>query len=171
MHCTVDAAKTPRGAALFIGLATGRAAHRDPQTESVTWSPLYRGRKFFRSIPDVYVQTGCPLDTGMGSPGYRIRPEPRDDDVARLTESGALVLLPYTPPPNREDPAPPPAGHTIGSQFAVTMTDMKHLAGTVTVLGRCSDVDVARSIARAREQGETPTLIRATVEGAPPEHE
>ncbi len=171
MHCTVDATKTPRGAALFIGLATGRAAHRDSKTSSVVWSPLYRQRKFVRSIPDVYVQTGCPLDTGMGNPGYRIRPEPCDDDPARLAEPGALVLLPYTPPPNREDPARPPPGQTIGSQFAVTMTNMKHLAGTVTVLGRCTDLDVARSIALSRERGDTPTLLRAEVEGVAPEHE
>jgi len=171
MHCTVDAAKTPNGAALFVGLATGRAAHREPRTSAIVQRPLYRQRKFVRSIPDVYVQTGCPLDTGMGNPGYRIPPEPRDDDAARLSEAGALVLLPYTPPPNREDPSPPPPGHTIGSQFAVTMTNMKHLAGTVTVLGHCNELDVARAIARAREQGETPMLLRATVDEVAPEHE
>jgi len=171
MHCTLDASRTPRGAALFVGLSTGRAAHRDTATSLVTWSPLYRDRKFVRAIPNVYIQTGCPLDTGMGNPGYRIPPEPQEDDRARLAEPGALVLLPYTPPPNREDPKPPPAGHTIGSQFAVTMTNMAHLAGTVTVLGRCDGLDIARTIARAHERGEAPVLRRVDVVGIRPEHE
>jgi hypothetical protein len=51
------------------------------------------------------------------------------------------------------------------------MTNMRHLTGTVTVLGRCTDLDVARSIARGRDRGEVPTLLRVTVDGVAPEHE
>jgi hypothetical protein len=55
----------------------------------------------------------------------------------------------------------------LGSQFAVTLTDMSHLAGKVTVLGRCQNLDRVAAIARAFKQGkERPQLRRVAV--APP---
>jgi cyclophilin family peptidyl-prolyl cis-trans isomerase len=165
VHCIVDAARAPNGAALFVGFATGRAAYRDPRTSAVVRRPLYARRRFFRAIPDVYVQTGCPLDDGTGDPGYRIAPEPQPDDAARLREPGALLFARYTPPRGRVDPSPPEPGKTIGSQFVITLVDMHHLAGTVTVLGSCTDLNVVREIAEAVGRHDPPELSRVTVRG------
>jgi peptidyl-prolyl cis-trans isomerase A (cyclophilin A) len=164
VHCELDGARAPNGAALFVGLATGRAPFLDPTTAAVVHRPLYDGRLFFRNIPGVYVQTGCPVDHGTGSPGYRIRPEADPGDAERLAAPGALVLIGYVSPPNRADPDPPPPGHTIGSQFIVTLSDLRHLAGSVTALGRCDDLDVVRRIA-SRETPPWPSLREVVVEG------
>jgi cyclophilin family peptidyl-prolyl cis-trans isomerase len=168
IHCSLDPARAPGAVALFVGLATGRAAWREPASQAVTTRPLYRDRAFFRAIPGVMIQSGDPRDDGTGHPGYRIPIEARPDDRAELARPGALVLARYTPPPGRSDPHPPPAGHLLGSQFAILLTDMSHLAGQTTVLGHCGDLAVvaviAEAVARAPAAGlRGPTLLRVTV--------
>jgi cyclophilin family peptidyl-prolyl cis-trans isomerase len=167
VRCTLDAERAPRAAASFVGLATGRSLHRNPRDGALSNEPLYEHLHFFRAVPGIFVQTGCPLDNGTGHPGYRYPPEPHPDDAARLGR-GALFLASYTAPPGRIDPHPPPPGHTLGSQFAIALTSMKHLAGKTTVLGRCEDLDVVERLARAREAGRLPALERVLVTGGPP---
>jgi peptidyl-prolyl cis-trans isomerase A (cyclophilin A) len=166
IHCELDSDHAPRGVAMFVGLATGRGAWREPKTGRVSHAPLYADRKFFRTIPGLMVQTGCPLDDSTGHPGYRIPVEPQPDDAALLSAPGALVLARYTSPPNRKDPTPPPPGDVLGSQFAVLLTSMPHLAGGLTVLGRCEDLDVVGRIAQ-NAAPERPMLRRVSVELEP----
>jgi hypothetical protein len=54
----------------------------------------------------------------------------------------------------------------LGSQFAITLTDMHHLAGQVSVLGTCPELGLARNIAElvSTERG-TARLIRVRVSG------
>jgi peptidyl-prolyl cis-trans isomerase A (cyclophilin A) len=165
VHCELDPVQVLQGTALFVGLSTGRAKHRDPRSGRISSEPLYLHRKFFRAIAGVLVQTGCPLDNGTGHPGYRIAVETRPDDAERLRSPGALLLARYTPPPGRRDPNPPPEGRVIGSQFVVTLADMHHLAGLVTVLGRCGDLGIVSAIAEERVSGRFPELERVVVEG------
>jgi cyclophilin family peptidyl-prolyl cis-trans isomerase len=146
--CELDPKRTPKSAAMFVGLATGRAPWRDPKTLEVVSRPLYSDLPFFRAIPGALVQSGCPLGDGTGTPGYRVPVEVSDDDRARLARPGALILARYTPPPDRPDPAPPPPGAVIGSQFVIGLTDMSHLTGTVTVIGSCGDLATAQRIAK-----------------------
>jgi cyclophilin family peptidyl-prolyl cis-trans isomerase len=129
--------------------------------------PMYQGLHFFRAVPGIFVQAGCPLDNGTGHPGYRIPPEPHPDDARRLGR-GALFLASYTTPPNRTDPDPPPSGHTLGSQFTIALTSMKQVAGKTTVLGQCRDLDVVERLARARADGRFPLLERVEVDPAAP---
>jgi cyclophilin family peptidyl-prolyl cis-trans isomerase len=165
VRCAVEPSRTPRAAALFLGLATGRARWRDPATGAIVTRPMYEDRLFFRAIPGVMAQTGCPLDNGTGGPGFRIEVEPRDDDADRLLRPGALVLARYMPPPDRRDPSPPPPGHVLGSQFAVLLADMRHLAGQVTVLGSCSDLEVVARVADdVAGRGARPKLLRVRLE-------
>jgi cyclophilin family peptidyl-prolyl cis-trans isomerase len=126
--------------------------------------PLYQDLAVFRGTPGALMQTGCPIGDGTGHPGYRIPVEASDGDAARLGRPGALVLARYTPPPNRIDPAPPPPGDVIGSQFAVTLTDMGHLAGQVTVIGSCADLDVVARVAALVAGKERPVrLVRVVL--------
>lgn len=145
--CQLEPKRAPHASALFVGLATGRAAYQDPRTLRPSHGPFYRDQKIFRAIPNVYFQTGDPVGDGSGDPGYRIAVEPNSSDAEYLSTPGALVLARYQPPPGRDDPDPPPRGHVLGSQFAVLLTDMHHLASSVSVLGRCEDLDLARRIA------------------------
>ena len=164
IHCELDATRTPHAVALFVGLAIGRAVWRDPRSGMLTARPLYRDLVFHRGIPGVLVQSGDPLGDGTGHPGYRIAVEASADDRARLARPGALLLARYTPAPGRVDPAPPPPGHVLGSQFVIALTDMSHLTGQVSVIGHCADLDRVRALAaRLGAGGAAPRLARVSV--------
>ncbi len=147
IDCAIDPAHAPATAALFVGLAQGGHAWRDPRTGDVVTRPLYDDTTFHRGIPRVLVQFGCPIGNGTGHPGYRIPLEPRGDDAALLAVPGVLFAATYTPPPGRVDPDPPPPGHVVGSQLAIGLRDMSYLVGRTTVLGHCEDLEVVRVIA------------------------
>jgi hypothetical protein len=67
----------------------------------------------------------------------------------------------------RTDPDPPPPGQVLGSQFAITLTDMRHLVGQVSVLGTCPELGAARRIAELVSTGRgTARLVRVRVSGA-----
>jgi len=165
--CRLDPVRAPRAVALFVGLATGRARWRDRQGGIVA-RPMYRDLAFFRAIPGMLVQSGCPVGDGTGSPGYRIPVETSQDDAQLLGEPGALLLARYHPAPNRVDPAPPPAGHVIGSQFVITLGKMSHLAGEVSVIGTCVDLERVATMATLVAAGERKVgLTRVDIEGVP----
>ena len=66
------------------------------------------------------------------------------------------------------DPSPPPPGDTVGSQFVIALTNMQHLAGKTTVLGRCDDLGVVERIAEQRKAGAFPTLERVLTSAGEP---
>ena len=168
VRCTLDAARAPRAAAMIVALAEGRAAFRDRRGE-VERRPYFDDMAFFRAIAGGLVQTGCAVGDGSGHPGYRIAVESDPEDANRLKRPGALLLARYTPPPNRADPAPPPPGEVIGTQLVIGLTDMSHLAGKVTVLGACEDLDVARRLAeRVAHKERRERLLHARVGRASP---
>lgn len=160
IRCELDPRGAPHAVALFVGFATGRARFRDPRSGEIAARPLYRNLPFTRGVRSVLIQSGDPVGDGSGQPGYRIAVESAANDAERLSTPGALVLARYQAPPGRTDPNPPPRGHVLGSQFAVLLTDMRHLAGKVSVLGRCDDLDLAREIAERVADGEPHTLLR-----------
>ena len=162
--CQLDPERTPLASAMFVGFALGRAAWRDPKTNKITERAMYRDLPFVRGIPGLLIQAGDPVGNATGQPGYRIPVEADDADPGRLAVPGALALARYTPPPNRIDPAPPPEGHVIGSQFVVLLTNMAHLAGRVTVIGRCENLELAQATAEALAQGRSrPRLLEVRV--------
>ena len=166
IHCTLDAQRAPRSVALFVGLALGRANFRDLRSGSTVSRPFYRDQVFFRAIPNLLVQSGCPVGNGTGTPGYRIAVEPSGDDAQRLAQPGALFLARYHAPPNRVDPNPPPPGDVIGSQFVISLGSMSHLAGEVSVLGVCEDLDRVRAMTSVVASGAHPVRLTQVVVGA-----
>jgi cyclophilin family peptidyl-prolyl cis-trans isomerase len=56
------------------------------------------------------------------------------------------------------------AGHVIGSQFVITLTDMRHLAGQVTVIGAGSELDVVGRLAERVAAKAPERLARISVD-------
>jgi cyclophilin family peptidyl-prolyl cis-trans isomerase len=154
--CRLDATRTPHATALFVGFALGRAAFLDPRTRRIERRPLYRDLPIHRAVAGALLQTGDPNGDGTGHPGYRIEVERAPDDLARLSKPGALVLARYTAPPGRADPRPPPAGHVLGSQFALLLIPMPHLVGSLSVIGHCDDLELAKRISIDIAEQRTP---------------
>lgn len=167
VHCALEPSKAPRAVSMVAGLARGRSPWRDPASGQTVRRPYYDGRAVFRAVEGLLVQTGCPLDNGTGDPGFRIEVEPAPDDRDRLARPGALALARYTLQPGRTDPHPPPPGKVIGAQLVVTLGDMSHLAGEVTVIGSCRDLDVVERIAHAVSSRSRPVRVARAVVGPP----
>jgi len=157
VRCELYSQRAPRAVALVSGLASGTARFRDARNGAVRTGRFYDGLTFFRRLAGVLVQTGCPLGTGTGHPGYRIEAELHPDDGQLLEQPGALLMARYNPAPNRVDPDPPPPGQVIGSQLVITLRPMQHLAGQLPVIGRCADLDVVRRLSLA---ADAPVLRR-----------
>jgi peptidyl-prolyl cis-trans isomerase B (cyclophilin B) len=90
---------------------------------------FYDGLNFHRVIPDFMIQGGCPLGTGTGGPGYKIKCEINQNKHL----AGSLSMA--------------HAGKdTGGSQFFICHSPQSHLDGVHTVFGRTQDMDVVNAI-------------------------
>lgn len=89
----------------------------------------YNGLTFHRVIRGFMIQGGCPLGTGTGGPGYKIKCEinPQKHTPGTLSMAHA-------------------GKDTGGSQFFITEVDTPHLDGVHTVFGRTPDLNVVKSI-------------------------
>ena len=129
----------------FVGLATGEKEWEHPETgETVTDRPLYDDIPFHRVIDDFMIQTGDPVGTGRGGPGYtfddEFHPELRHD-------SAGIVSMANRGP------------NTNGSQFFITLGPTPHLDDKHAVFGRVTDgMDVVEEIGEAdTNQQDKPT--------------
>ena len=108
--------KTPGTVGNFSGLATGKIKNDiRPIGE-----PYYNGLKFHRVINDFMVQTGCPLGTGTGDPGYKFDDEFNVD--LKHDRAGILSMANAGPSTN-------------GSQFFITHVETPWLDNKHTVFG------------------------------------
>ena len=97
-------------------------------------SHFYDGITFHRVIEDFMIQTGCPLGTGTGWPGYQFGDE--FHPALRHVGPGVLSMANSWP-------------HTNGSQFFVTHVETPRLDDKHTVFGRVvddTDMDVVNAI-------------------------
>lgn len=91
---------------------------------SLIKSGFYDGLNFHRVIPNFVIQGGCPLGTGTGGPGYRIKCECVGQKIKH--ERGSLSMA--------------HAGRdTGGSQFFICHSSQPHLDGVHTIFGKCID--------------------------------
>lgn len=134
IRCELFSKEAPRTVANFVGLARGLKAWRDPEDGTVTERPLYDGTIFHRVIPQYLIQGGDPRGDGHGGPGYRF-----DDEIDSELGHGAPGTL------SMANAGP----DTNGSQFFITETPQPQLDGQYAVFGRCGDLEVVETIARA----------------------
>ena len=125
--------KTPGTVGNFAGLATGKIKNDiKPIGE-----PYYNGLKFHRVINDFMVQTGCPLGTGTGDPGYKFDDEFNID--LRHDRAGILSMANAGP-------------NTGGSQFFLTTVATPWLNGNHAVFGQVSEgMDVVQIIEKCNK--------------------
>lgn len=81
---------------------------------------FYNGLKFHRIIPNVLVQGGDPLGTGIGTTGYFVSDE--IVDWLNFENSGVLAMANSGP-------------NTNSSQFFLTMTPLEQLNDKYTIIG------------------------------------
>jgi peptidyl-prolyl cis-trans isomerase A (cyclophilin A) len=90
IHVELFVREAPKTVENFLGLAEGTKAFKDPKTGEMVKRPYYDGLIFHRVIPDFMIQGGCPLGTGMGSPGFKFE----DEIDATALGLGDMLALP-----------------------------------------------------------------------------
>ena len=111
----------PGTVANFVGLATGKKEWKDPKTGQMVTRPYYDGLSFHRVVPNFVIQGGCPIGTGTGGPGYKIKCETAGNPHKHVR--GTLSMA--------------HAGKdTGGSQFFICHAPAGHLDGKHTVFGQ-----------------------------------
>ncbi len=125
--------KVPETVANFVGLATGERGWTDPETDEVVdGEPLYDDILFHRVINGFMIQTGDPLGTGIGGPGYTFDDEFHEE--LRHDDAGILSMANSGP-------------NTNGSQFFITLDAQPHLDDRHSVFGEVIDgMDVVEEI-------------------------
>lgn len=124
----------------FVGLATGATSWEHPETsEEVEGEPLYDDVLFHRVIEGFMIQTGDPLGTGRGGPGYTF-----DDEFhPELRHDGAGIVSMANRGPD-----------TNGSQFFITLDATPHLDDRHAVFGKVVDgMDVVKAIGQVETDG------------------
>ncbi len=103
---------------------------------------FYDGLTFHRVIDNFMIQGGCPLGTGTGGPGYKIKCETKGNPHKH--QRGSLSMAHAGP-------------DTGGSQFFICHSPQSHLDGKHTVFGRVvQGLDVVDKI----RQGDKMQVVR-----------
>lgn len=139
--------KTPVTVANFVSLAEGKSPF---VTDSLKGKRYFDGIIFHRVMKDFMIQTGDPLGTGRGNPGYKFKDEFNDSLVH--DKKGVLSMANSGPTTN-------------GSQFFITHKETPWLNGKHTVFGHVVEgLEVVDSIANVKTSQEQMTIDRPLVD-------
>ncbi|MDY2941069.1 MAG: peptidylprolyl isomerase [Varibaculum sp.] len=119
----------------FVQLARGEREWTNPATGQKSSEPLYDGVIFHRVIDGFMIQTGDPLGTGTGGPGYQF-----DDEIDFELNFDEPYVLAMANAGTRMGRG------TNGSQFFITVAPTQWLHGKHTVFGRVIDEDSKRVV-------------------------
>jgi cyclophilin family peptidyl-prolyl cis-trans isomerase/protein-disulfide isomerase len=81
----------------------------------------YDGVAFYKVVPERYVETGDPSDTGLGDPGYHFADE--IDPARRFDQPGVLAMVSGGPDTN-------------GSRFLITLSSVPEWNDNYTIFGK-----------------------------------
>lgn len=152
--CELYSDKAPMTVDIISGLAEGTREWTHPETgEAMTGTPYYDGIIFHRVIPDFMIQTGDPLGTGRGGPGFQFEDEFHEE--LRFDQPGRLAMANRGP-------------NTNGGQIFITVAPTPHLDFMHTIFGQVvegQEVAVAISEVSARQSRPNTdvTINRITV--------
>ena len=138
--------QAPVTVANFTGLAGGTKEYRDAETGETKTGNFYDGIKFHRVIDGFMVQTGCPLGTGTGNPGYQFA----DEFHPELSYDRPYLLGMANAGPG-----------TNGSQFFITVGATPHLNNRHTIFGKVADEE-SRKVVDAIATTKTGAMDRPT---------
>jgi len=116
----------PKTVRNFVGLADGSQEWTDPRSGAKSRAPLYDGVVFHRVISGFMIQSGDPLGTGTGGPGYRFG----DEIHPELQFSRPYLLAMANAGPG-----------TNGSQFFITVAPTPWLNMKHTIFGEVADAE------------------------------
>nr|WP_293176925.1 peptidylprolyl isomerase [Nannocystis sp.] len=139
-RCELYEDKTPNTVANFVGLARGVRPWLDKKTGNWGTSNFFEGILFHRVIDGFMIQTGDPMGTGTGGPGFLIADE--FDPSLRHVSGGILSMANRGP-------------NTGSSQFFVTVAPTPHLDTRHAVFGKC-DPKVPIAISKVQTKSERP---------------
>lgn len=138
-HVTINTSKWPIRLELYADKTPFTVANF--ATLAKNW--FYDGISFHRVIENFMIQSGCPLGTWTGWPGYSFG----DEFHPELRHSTAGILSMANSWPNSN-----------GSQFFITHTQTERLDGKHTVFGKVVD-ETDQAIVNSIVQGDTITHI------------
>lgn len=142
IHCTLLDGSAPLSVANFVGLARGTRPFLDPATGEWTTRPYYDGLTFHRAQVRAFVQGGRIGETN--AVGFRLQDEPSVGNA--FDKPGVLALA------NEERP------NTSAAQFFITTEARRDLDGKYTIIGRCEDVPVIRTLESRVLDGDRPVI-------------
>jgi len=148
--CRLFPEQAPMTVENFVGLATGTRESADPKTDTRSKRRFYDGLTFHRVIPNFMIQSGCPLGTGTGGPGYEFADE--HSASLRFDRPGKLAMANAGP-------------NTNGSQFFITVAatpwlNNKHTIFGETVEGQEVVVAISKAPKDASDRPRTPVVLK-----------
>lgn len=150
IRCELAEKQAPRTVANFVGLARGKKAWTDPQSNAAeVGTPYYDSAIFHRVIPGFMIQGGDRSGTGHGGPGYEIP----DEFSPELRHDAAGVLSMANRGPN-----------TGGSQFFIMLAAAPHLDNRHSIFGKCDNLSVVQALAHTPTDAQNRPLQPPVIE-------